>query len=81
VCFTDEQAAILNAVGRVRPIAASPTEHDAFLEFVERLSEELELPADITPENSETAPFMTHSPTTHSWTIHLRLGMAGAYRP
>ncbi|MYM67023.1 hypothetical protein GTP45_09300 [Pseudoduganella sp. FT55W] len=47
-----------------------PIEHDAVLDFVEQLSVELELPADITPENSETTPFMTYSPTTHSWTLH-----------
>lgn len=47
-----------------------PIEHDAFLDFVEQLSVELELPANITPENSETTPFMTYSPTTHSWTQH-----------
>lgn len=49
---------------------SGPTEHDAVLDFVEQLSVELELPADITPENSETTPFMTYSPITHSWTLH-----------
>lgn len=45
-------------------------EHNAVLEFVEQLSLGLGLPADITPENSETQPFLTYSPTERSWTIH-----------
>jgi hypothetical protein len=47
-----------------------PIEHDAVFDFVEQLSVELELPADITPENSETTPFMTYSPATLSWALH-----------
>lgn len=46
-----------------------PIEHDAVLDFVEQLSVESELPAEITPENSETTPSMTYSPTTHSWAL------------
>ena len=50
-----------------------PTEHDAVLDFVEKLSVELELLADITLENSESTPLMTYSPSTHSWTLHWHL--------
>jgi len=49
---------------------SGPNEHDAVLDFVEQLSVALELPADITPENSETTPLMTYSPTTHSRKLH-----------
>jgi hypothetical protein len=52
-----------------REIAGS-AEHDAVLEFVERLSIALELPVDVTPENSETTPLITYSPITHAWTLH-----------
>lgn len=45
-------------------------EHDAVLKFVEQLSETLGLPVDVTPENSETAPFITYSPAVHGWQIH-----------
>ena len=48
---------------------SGPAEHGAVLDFVEQLSVALELPADITPENSETTPLLTYSPTTHSWTL------------
>lgn len=49
---------------------AGPAEHEAVLDFVEQLSIAIELPVDITSENSETAPFITYSPTTHVWTLH-----------
>jgi len=47
------------------------TEHDAVLDFVERLSLKLGCPVDITPENSEENPILTYSPTAKSWHVHL----------
>ena len=51
---------------------SGPIEHEAVLDFVEQLSETLELPVDLTPENSEAEPFMTYSPDAHAWRIRQR---------
>lgn len=47
-----------------------PLEHSEVLSFVENLSEALDLPADITPENLEQKPFLTYVPEIKSWHIH-----------
>jgi hypothetical protein len=47
-----------------------PSEHEEVLSFVENLAEALELPADITPENSEQTPFLTYVPRSRTWRIH-----------
>jgi hypothetical protein len=47
-----------------------PLEHEEVLSFVERLAEALELPAEVTPENSEQKPFMTYVPQSRTWHIH-----------
>jgi len=44
-----------------------PLEHENVLSFVENLAEALELPADITPENSEEMPFLTYVPQSKMW--------------
>lgn len=46
------------------------TEHEEVLSFVENLVAALELPADITPENSEQTPFLTYEPKSRKWRIH-----------
>lgn len=44
--------------------------HEEVLSFVENLAMALELSAHITPENEETAPFLTYVPQTRTWHIH-----------
>ncbi len=47
------------------------SEHEEVLSFVENLAEALELPADITPENSEQTPFLTYVPQSRTWRKHV----------
>lgn len=49
---------------------SGPLEHDEVLSFVENLAEALQLPADVTSENSEQTPFLTYVPQSRTWRIH-----------
>lgn len=46
---------------------SGPLQHQRVLAFIEGLAEALQLPAAITPENSEETPFLVYSPVRRSW--------------
>ena len=45
-------------------------EHEAVLAFIASLSQEIGVPARITPENGVDIPFLSFDPKSHAWAIH-----------
>jgi hypothetical protein len=45
-------------------------QHDAVIVFVEHLSNSLQRPALLTPENGDVCPFLTYDPACRSWYAH-----------